>query len=90
MKKLLSMLLAAAMLVSASAMAFAEGTSEKGTIVYGSSTEIGGDFGANEVDARLEFDHRQGRVGLLLWGCSLRIGRHGRKAGPGSQAEAKR
>lgn len=40
MKKLLSMLLAAAMLVSASAMAFAEGTSEKGTIVYGSSTEI--------------------------------------------------
>ena len=29
MKKLLSMLLAAAMLVSASAMAFAEGTSEK-------------------------------------------------------------
>ena len=44
MKKLLSMLLAAAMLVSASAMAFAEGTSEKGTIVYGSSTEIGGDF----------------------------------------------
>ena len=46
MKKLLSMLLAAAMLVSASAMAFAEGTSEKGTIVYGSSTEIGGDFAA--------------------------------------------
>ena len=44
MKKLLSMLLAAAMLVSASAMAFAEGTSEKGTIVYGSSTEIGGDW----------------------------------------------
>lgn len=44
MKKLLSMLLAAAMLVSASAMAFAEGTSEKGTIVYGSSTELGGDF----------------------------------------------
>lgn len=42
-KKLLSMLLAAPMLVSASAMAFAEGTSEKGTIVYGSSTEIGGD-----------------------------------------------
>ena len=35
MKKLLSMLLAAAMLVSAGAMAFAEGTSEKGTIVYG-------------------------------------------------------
>ena len=44
MKKLLSMLLAAAMLVSAGAMAFAEGTSEKGTIVYGSSTELGGDF----------------------------------------------
>ena len=44
MKKLLSMLLAAAMLVSAGAMAFAEGTSKKGTIVYGSSTELGGDF----------------------------------------------
>lgn len=44
MKKLLSMLLAVAMLLSMSAMAFAEGTAEKGTIIYGSSTEIGGDF----------------------------------------------
>ena len=46
MKKLLSMLLAGAMLVSSTAMAFAEsaGAAEKGTIVYGSSTEIGGDF----------------------------------------------
>ena len=46
MKKLLSMLLAGAMLVSSTAMAFAEsaGAAEKGTIVDGSSTEIGGDF----------------------------------------------
>ena len=46
MKKLLSMLLAGAMLVSSTAMAFAEstGAAEKGTIIYGSSTEIGGDF----------------------------------------------
>ena len=45
MKKLLSMLLVAVMLVSMSAMAFAESTAaEKGTIIYGSSTEIGGDF----------------------------------------------
>ena len=44
MKKLLSLLLAVAMLLSVSAMAFAEGTAEKGTIIYGSSTEIGGDF----------------------------------------------
>lgn len=45
MKKLLSMLLAVAMLLSMSAMAFAESTAiEKGTIVYGSSTDIGGDF----------------------------------------------
>lgn len=44
MKKLLSLLLAVAMLLSMSAMAFAEGTAEKGTIIYGSSTEIGGDF----------------------------------------------
>ena len=43
MKKLLSMLLAVAMLLSMSA-AFAEGAAEKGTIIYGSSTEIGGDF----------------------------------------------
>ena len=46
MKKLLSMLLAGAMLVSSTAMAFAEsaGAAEKGTIIYGSSTELGGDF----------------------------------------------
>lgn len=47
MKKLLSMLLAVAMLVSMSALAFAEeatSTAEKGTIIYGSSTELGGDF----------------------------------------------
>ncbi len=44
MKKLLSLLLAVAMLLSMSAMAFAESTAEKGTIIYGSSTEIGGDF----------------------------------------------
>lgn len=47
MKKLLSMLLALAMLVSMSALAFAEETApaaQKGTIIYGSSTEIGGDF----------------------------------------------
>ena len=42
MKKLLSLLLAVAMLLSVSA-AFAESV-EKGTIVYGSTTEIGGDF----------------------------------------------
>ncbi len=47
MKKLLSMLLAAAMLVSAGAMALAEstGAAEKGTIIYGSSTELSGDWG---------------------------------------------
>ncbi len=45
MKKLLSMLLAVVMLLSMSAMAFAESTAaEKGTIIYGSTTEIGGDF----------------------------------------------
>lgn len=45
MKKLLSVLLAIALLVSMSAVAFAESTAaEKGTIIYGSSTEIGGDF----------------------------------------------
>ena len=44
MKKLLSVLLAIALLVSMSA-ALAENTaSEKGTIIYGTSTEIGGDF----------------------------------------------
>ena len=42
MKKLLSLLLAVAMLLSVSC-AFAE-SAEKGTIVYGSTTEIGGDF----------------------------------------------
>ncbi|MBP3656450.1 MAG: hypothetical protein J6K32_07115 [Clostridia bacterium] len=42
MKKLLSLLLAVAMLLSVSA-AFAE-SAEKGTIIYGSTTEIGGDF----------------------------------------------
>ena len=44
MKKLLSVLLAIALLVTMSA-ALAENTaSEKGTIIYGTSTEIGGDF----------------------------------------------
>ncbi|MBR2942454.1 MAG: hypothetical protein IKB82_03555, partial [Clostridia bacterium] len=44
MKKLLSLLLAIAMVLSMTA-AFAENAAtEKGTIVYGSSTEIGGDF----------------------------------------------
>ena len=42
MKKLLSVLLAVMMLVSMSAMAFAD--AEKGTVIYGSTTEIGGDF----------------------------------------------
>lgn len=41
MKKLLALLLAAMMLMSAAA--FAE-NAEKGTIIYGSSTELGGDF----------------------------------------------
>ena len=45
MKKLLSVLLAIALLVTMSVVAFAENTaSEKGTIIYGTSTEIGGDF----------------------------------------------
>ena len=45
MKKLLSVLLAIALLASMSVVAFAENTaSEKGTIIYGTSTEIGGDF----------------------------------------------
>lgn len=48
MKKLLSVLLVLAMLVSMSALAFAEEAAapaaEKGTIIYGSTTEIGGDF----------------------------------------------
>ena len=45
MKKLLSVLLAIALLVTMSVVAFAENTaSEKGTIIYGCSTEIGGDF----------------------------------------------
>ena len=45
MKKLLSVLLAIALLVSMSVVAFAENTaSEKGTVIYGTSTEIGGDF----------------------------------------------
>ncbi|MBQ7052051.1 MAG: hypothetical protein IJN79_04580 [Clostridia bacterium] len=49
MKKLLSLLLAMALLVSMSAMAFAEGTAaEKGTIIYGSTTEISGDFAPAE------------------------------------------
>ena len=44
MKKLLSLLLAIAMVLSMTT-AFAESTAaEKGTIIYGSSTEIGGDF----------------------------------------------
>jgi len=43
MKKLLSLLLAIAMVLSMTA-AFAENTAEKGTVIYGSSTEIGGDF----------------------------------------------
>lgn len=45
MKKLLSLLLAVALVLTMSTAAFAENaTSEKGTIIYGSSTEIGGDF----------------------------------------------
>ena len=43
MKKLISLLLAIAMVLSMTA-AFAENTAEKGTVIYGSSTEIGGDF----------------------------------------------
>ena len=43
MKKLLSLVLAIAMVLSMTT-AFAENTAEKGTIIYGSSTEIGGDF----------------------------------------------
>ena len=44
MKKLLSVLLAAALLMTLSAAAMADGI-EKGTIVYGSSTELSGDWG---------------------------------------------
>ena len=44
MKKILSLVLAIAMLLSVGVVAFAEDTIEKGTIVYGASTEIGGDF----------------------------------------------
>lgn len=44
MKKILSLVLAVAMLLSVGVVAFAEDTAEKGTIVYGASTEIGGDF----------------------------------------------
>ena len=44
MKKILSLVLAVAMLLSVGVVAFAEDTIEKGTIVYGASTEIGGDF----------------------------------------------
>ena len=48
MKKFLSVLLVLAMLVSMSSMAFAEEAAapaaEKGTIIYGSTTEISGDF----------------------------------------------
>ena len=43
MKKLLSLVLAIAMVLSMTT-AFAENTAEKGTVIYGSSTEIGGDF----------------------------------------------
>ena len=43
MKKMLAMLLALCMILSM-APAMAENTAEKGTIIYGSSTEIGGDF----------------------------------------------
>ena len=43
MKKLLSLVLAIAMVLSMTT-AFAENATEKGTIIYGSSTEIGGDF----------------------------------------------
>ena len=43
MKKLLSLLLAIAMVLTMTA-AFAENAAEKGTIIYGSTTEIGGDF----------------------------------------------
>ena len=49
MKKLLSVLLAMAMLVSMSAMALAEDAAapaaEKGTVIYGGSTELSGDWG---------------------------------------------
>lgn len=44
MKKLLSLLLAAALLMTLSVAAMADGI-EKGTIVYGSSTELSGDWG---------------------------------------------
>ncbi len=44
MKKLLSVLLAAALLMTLSAAAMADGI-EKGTIVYGSVTELSGDWG---------------------------------------------
>lgn len=44
MKKLLSVLLAAALLMTLSVAAMADGI-EKGTIVYGSSTELSGDWG---------------------------------------------
>lgn len=44
MKKLLSMLLAVAMLAALGAAAMADGI-EKGTIVYGSTTELSGDWG---------------------------------------------
>ena len=43
MKKMLAMLLALCMILSM-APAMAENTAEKGTIIYGSTTEIGGDF----------------------------------------------
>ena len=43
MKKMLAMLLALCMILSM-APAMAESAAEKGTIIYGSSTEIGGDF----------------------------------------------
>ena len=49
MKKLLSLLVAVAMLFTMSAVAFAEDaaapTAEKGVVVYGSSTELSGDWG---------------------------------------------
>lgn len=45
MNKLISMLLVVAMLVTLGAAALAEGASEKGTIVYGASSELSGDWG---------------------------------------------
>ena len=44
MKKFLALLLAAMMLVSVTAAFAEEAANQKGTIVYGASTEVGGDF----------------------------------------------